>query len=80
MADDKGQSTEIRELYHAMVLLTSLVLSVSRQLSDLKYVVFKKTHSDEEYENLRVRQEEIFQKFDQMVEKIAAIGKIIPHG
>jgi hypothetical protein len=78
-ADDQKPKMDM-ELFNVVVALTSVVFSISRQVNQLKYIVFRKTLSDEEYEETRERQDEVFTKIDELMTALTAIRDKHSHG
>jgi hypothetical protein len=80
MADDDQNTRDKVLLLEAITLLTVLVTSIGRQVNDLKYVVFRQTLSDEEYQKTRDLQEDVFKNTDQVLAKLQEIKDQFSHG
>jgi SMC interacting uncharacterized protein involved in chromosome segregation len=67
MAEDDPRFLDI-QVVTAIVALTSALIALGREVSDLKYSVFNQRITPEEFEKVQERQKEFFAKMDEVIE------------
>jgi hypothetical protein len=77
--DDKRRE-ELGAIIEALGALTSLALIISRQVNELKFIVFRKTLTQDEYESTDATQQEVFKKADDVIEKLKNVTDTLRHG
>lgn len=77
--DDKHRQ-EVGAIVEAIGAVMSLALVISRQVNELKYIVFRKTLTEVEYEQTSARQEEVFKKADEVIDRLKKLTDLLGHG